>query len=684
MKKLLPSRGHIHGAGKWVIASLTTLAAIIGILVNARSLGLTPWLGLGGPSLANLAARRVVVSPARDTLTSIGDTLQLAATVTDQRGATIIGATVLWATDDSGVATVDSSGTVLARGPGTATISASVRDRPGHARVTVWQRVRSVVIGLGRDTIVQLPEGGGVRLLARALDARGRLVAGRMARWASADSTIVAIGLADTAEARTPGRATLTASIDGVSASIPAEVSLAPASARLLSGGDQRASAGRRLPQAVAVQVLSRGGRPVPGIAVSFATTDAQGKVDPETTTTDGEGRARVAWTLGGQAGRQHLAVSPAGPDTTIVVTAEADPVPANTRIQPAGEAPQGTVDSTLASPVGILVSDSSGAAVADVPVAWTAGDGGTIQALAARTDSLGQAWARWTLGRRAGSQRARVQVGNPRSMAPFAVTVTAVAGAPAAVAIESGADQEGRVGAALRRPIVARLTDRDGNAAGGATLHAVAASGSVPETVLVADRAGRVSLRWTLGRQAGPQRLGLRPGDGEPVYVHAIAHPLEPANVVPGSAPRSAPAGRALPKPVVFTVTDAYGNAISDVLVVFAPTSGSVAAGEGHDRRQGAGGRPVDAGIRSRGRHAVGDGAGDGGEGVGGGASPAAHGRKVARDSTRLRNLQAAGWRRRRPSRGTGVPSAAYIPPSARVVEWQTRGTQNPVPATA
>lgn len=573
MPKLLPNLGHLTGAGKWVIALVTSTAAIVGLLANARNLGLTSWLGVGGVSFADFAARRVSVAPARDTLTAIGDTLGLAATVTDQRGVSIAGATVTWATDDSAVATVDSSGAVVARGPGTATISASVRDHTGRALVTVVQRVRSVAIG--RDSIVRLPEGGSVQLAAFALDARHRIVAGRAIRWESADTTIVAISGSGGVSARAPGRTTLVASVDSCSASVPVEVSLTPASVRLRSGGDQRAPAGRRLPQSVTVQVLSRGGLPVPGAAVSFATEYAQGEANPAAATTDRDGVARVWWSLGPQAGRQHLVITVAGVDSTVAVTAEADPVPANTRVLLAGESPRGRVAAPLAAPVGIRVTDKSGASAVDVPVAWTTTDG-TVEALASRTDSLGEAWARWTLGRRAGLQRARVQVGNPRTMAPFTVTATALSSA-VAVAIESGGGQDGAVGATLEHPIVARLTDSYGNVVAGDTLRAFALGGSVPETVLVADRAGRVSLRWTLGRRAGPQWLELRAGGGAPVRVSAGAHPLEPANIESGGAPRSAPAGRSLTKPIVFTVTDAYGNAIPDVQVVFAASSGSV-----------------------------------------------------------------------------------------------------------
>ena len=151
------------------------------------------------------------------------------------------------------------------------------------------------------------------------------------------------------------------------------------------------------------------------------------------------------------------------------------------------------------------------------MPVAWTAADGGTIEALAPRTDSLGQAWARWTLGRRAGPQRARVQVGNPRTMPPFTVTVAALAGPAAAVAIESGADQEGTVGAALAAPDRgAAHRSRRQRRRGSDAARRRRRAGACRRRVLVADARGRVSLRWTLGRQAGPQRLELRPGEGD------------------------------------------------------------------------------------------------------------------------------------------------------------------------
>jgi hypothetical protein len=233
-----------------------------------------------------------------------------------------------------------------------------------------------------------------------------------------------------------------------------------------------------------------------------------------------------------------------------------------------------------LADSVGIRVTDAAGAANAEVPVAWTALDGGKIESLGARTDSLGQAWARWTLGPRAGTQHARVQVGNPRTMPAVSLTATALPGAAAVVKVESGAGQNGAVGAVLRQAIVVRLTDGAGNPVAGAQLHVATATGSVPDTLVAADPQGRVSLKWTLAREAGSQWLELKADSGASTKVNARAMAREPANVtsVEGTAPTSAPAGRALPKPLVFSVTDAYGNTISDVPLVFTSSSGTVA----------------------------------------------------------------------------------------------------------
>src|SRR5262249_6583656 len=163
-----------------------------------------------------------------------------------------------------------------------------------------------------------------VQLVGRPLDARGHSVRGRSVRWESADTAIVSVNAAGQAVAGLPGRTTVTASADGFSASIVAEVALTAASIKVVAGFDQRGPAGRRLPAPVQVQVFSRGGRPVPDAMVSFAPEGSEGSAGPETSSTDRNGRARTNWTLGRHPGRQKLVVSVGAVDSTLSVVAEA------------------------------------------------------------------------------------------------------------------------------------------------------------------------------------------------------------------------------------------------------------------------------------------------------------------------------------------------------------------------
>ena len=94
----------------------------------------------------------VTVSPTSLSFTSIGATQQLSATVKDQNGSTISGASVSWATSASSVATVSSSGAVTSVAEGTATITATSNRLKGTAEVTV-------AIPAPADTIIAVMVG---------------------------------------------------------------------------------------------------------------------------------------------------------------------------------------------------------------------------------------------------------------------------------------------------------------------------------------------------------------------------------------------------------------------------------------------------------------------------------------------------------------------------------------------
>ena len=524
-----------------------------------------------------LAVRWVGITPTSDTATSIGDTIQLAVTATDARGNALLGAPTVWSSTDSAVASVDSAGTAVARGGGTTAITVTIGGK--SARAHVYVRQRPAELRMVGDSLFRMPEGDRRRARAHLVDSRGHEIPSYAAKWRSADASVAAVDSSGNATGIAPGRTAFTATVDGMIARLAVEVYPVPASLTLLSGDGQRAPAGRRVAQPVTVQVVSRSGRPIPGIPVRFVLEEGAGRAEPQADSSDAQGIARASWTLGGFPGRQSLSVTAEGVASPTVVTAEAEPVAANTRVAVVSEHLQGPAGATLADPVTVRVTDTSGVAMVDVPVAWSAGDDGNIVAAESRTDSLGVARARWTLGDRSGEQRAYVQVGSARTVPRFAVSAFAGAGAAAKAAIVGPAKYEGSVGKVLRPPVEIRVVDRAGNEVPGVPVTLLPASGTVADSILSTDSTGRVRVHWTLGRTAGVQHLtaGVE-GIDRPIEITARARPAGPANLAfvtpkPGTAVRAV-------QSLDVDLSDAYGNPVADQPVVFSTKFGTVSPG--------------------------------------------------------------------------------------------------------
>jgi len=324
------------------------------------------------------------------------------------------------------------------------------------------------------------------------------------------------------------------------------------------------------------VRVISRRGLPVSGALVTFRVAEGDGVLEPASALSDADGRARTSWTLGGLPGNQLLIAAVQHLDSTLGVTAEADPVPANTRTMAWVEHASGAAAMPLADPVQLRVTDSSGRVLPDVPVSWHALEG-TVESLAPRTDSAGIARARWTLGPAAGTQRLRAQVGAARggaAIAPVTITASALAGAAMRMVVVSGDRQRGTVGAPLRRPIIVRVLDAAGNGVADAALVVSVGAGTLPDSLVRTDASGSVALTWTLGRSAGSHTLGVHlDGLKESLRIVALAQPGAPANLnfdeVRGSAANK--------RKVVATVTDLYGNPVPNAKLGLTAKGGHV-----------------------------------------------------------------------------------------------------------
>ena len=556
-------------------------AALVSILSYTSSAGIAV---PGMPTPAS-RAHSVSVSPALDTATAVGDTIQLAAVITDSGGTVLAGVAPTWSSGDPSVAEVSRAGTVAARGPGATTIVVRVGSVETRAHIVVTQVAAALEVD---DTLLQVPEGDRRSLSARVLDARGNPIVGADVTWSAPDPAIAKVESAD-AVGVSPGRTSFVAMAGPIQASLPVEVVPVAGSITVLGGDGQRGPAGAELPVPVAAQIVSRSGRPIAGVVASFHPAAAGAAVEPAIDTSDARGMVKTVWRLGEVPGRQQLSIAVPGVSASPTVNGEADPLAANTRVEIVAPDFRGRVGDTLREPVVVRVTDSLGRALADLPVAWSPVEDGAFAAHTTRTDSLGEARATWKLGTKAGRQRARVQVGNARTMPPARLVATVEPGPAAVLRSISGDRQTGPVGQPLPQVIVLRATDLHGNPVAGAVLRLLPAAGRSDDSQISTDSTGRAKVTWTLGRTAGLQRLTARlQGDTAETEITAVARPGKAVKLAFVSPPESGKPGRALPKPLVVQVTDSYGNPIAGQTVVFKASSGSVTPARGQSDADG------------------------------------------------------------------------------------------------
>ncbi len=181
-------------------------------------------------------ATTVAVSPAAASLSSLGETVQLAAAVSDQDGNAMAGASVNWASSDNAVATVNASGLVTAAGNGTATVTATSGSASGTSSVTVAQVPSSVTVT--PDSVHLTALGETAQLMAAVNDANGNAIAGAGVSWSSADEAVAtvdedgvvtAVANGATTVAATAGDASAQAGVSVMAEAAPASGPAAPA-----------------------------------------------------------------------------------------------------------------------------------------------------------------------------------------------------------------------------------------------------------------------------------------------------------------------------------------------------------------------------------------------------------------------------------------------------------------------
>ncbi len=171
--------------------------------------------GVSGTSAVTVipgAAVTLQIAPTSPALT-VGETLQLLATVRDGQGNVITGDSIGWATSDVKIATVSAAGVLSAVAVGTATVTASDGGATGTAVVTVSLAPIATLEVTPSPATVQ--EKHSLQLTAIARDARGNELSGRTIEWSSSNGSVASVSQTGLVTGISPGQVTITASSPG-------------------------------------------------------------------------------------------------------------------------------------------------------------------------------------------------------------------------------------------------------------------------------------------------------------------------------------------------------------------------------------------------------------------------------------------------------------------------------------
>ena len=359
---------------------------------------------------------------------------------------------------------------------------------------------------------------------------------------------------------------------------------------QVLSGDDQRATAGAELPIPVSARVVDRDGV-VLGQRVDFRVLSGGGSATPATTSTNLNGVVSTTWKLGtsvSQTQQLEIAVVDAQGKTVAADTVDATAVagsPAGLQIV-SGNNQSGEVGFALAAPFVVRVVDAGGNPVAGAPVAFqVATGGGSLGTLNTVTDASGLARSTLTLGGPAGAQTvtAATSVG-----APITLTATGNPGPVTQLVTVSGSGQADTVTQTLPQPIVVQTADRFGNlvtsaANAGRTVTFAEQPGSsgtnggtFSPTTTTLDAQGRASAMWTLGTESGLGAATATATGLGAAGFSVTALPGPATSIAAFSATTDTTTAGTTFTPTV-RVVDQFGNPVSDAVI-----RGTVVSGGG------------------------------------------------------------------------------------------------------
>ena len=171
---------------------------------------------------------------------SVGQSMQVTATVRDSAGNQLNDRSVSWNSSNTAAATISADGLVTGVGGGSATITATVDSRKGTTVITVTSAptpaptpppaptpvaVASVTV-TAPSTALTVDQK--VQLTVVARDSAGTVLTGRVATWTSSDAVVAIVSSTGLVTAKGAGSAVVRATIEGKSGSATMTVTSPP------------------------------------------------------------------------------------------------------------------------------------------------------------------------------------------------------------------------------------------------------------------------------------------------------------------------------------------------------------------------------------------------------------------------------------------------------------------------
>jgi len=317
------------------------------------------------------------------------------------------------------------------------------------------------------------------------------------------------------------------------------------------------------LPTALAV-LASSNGSPVAGLSVTFSDGGAGGSFGSPVATTDSNGTASTTYTLPATA--KTVTISATSSGYTSASFTETATVLALTAT--AGNNQTGGTGTVLPTALTVLAS-SNGNPVAGVSVAFSdGGAGGSFGTPVAITGSNGTASTTYTLP----STAKTVTISATSSGYTSATFTETAAQLVATLTVVSGGKQIGTVGTTLPLPIVLKAKDSLGKVVVGASIAFSDAGlgGTFSPNPAITGSNGQASTTYTLPTVAKSVTVtGSNGSVSVRVTEQAVAGPATSINIVQGNNQTAHPNNK-LPKALIVSVTDQYGNGISGLTVNF------------------------------------------------------------------------------------------------------------------